>query len=207
MVELCIAGLELKPVPRSFVSRSTVDVARDLVGCLLAVQDPDGLILGRIVETEAYAGADDPASHAAKRRSGRVTVMWGEPGRAYVYTSYGLHSMLNVVAKADGGVGAVLVRALEPLAGEHIMRARRVLVPEGKFCSGPGLLCRAAGITGADHGCDMIGGHRLMLAMGNRPERLIASERIGIRCGRELPWRFFDGDSKSVSAHRRGISL
>jgi DNA-3-methyladenine glycosylase len=199
--------VELKPIPRSFLNRSTVDVARDLVGCHLVVQDPKGLIVGRIVETEAYTGPDDPASHAAKRRSGLVTAMWGESGRAYVYTSYGLHSMLNVVAKSDGGVGAVLVRALEPVAGQQIMRERRMLVPEVKFCSGPGLVCRAMGITSADHGRDMIGGHRLMLSLGDRPERLIASERIGIRYGTEFPWRFFDGDSRSVSGHRRGIPL
>lgn len=204
---VAVQVFELTPISRSFLNRATVDVARDLVGCHLAVQDPKGLLVGRIVETEAYTGPDDPASHAAKRRSGLVAAMWGESGQAYVYTSYGLHSMLNIVAKIDGGVGAVLVRALEPVAGQQIMRERRMFVSESKFCSGPGLLCRAMGITRADHGHDMIAGPRLMLSTGNRPERLIASERIGIRYGTEFPWRFFDGDSRSVSAHRRGIPL
>lgn len=194
-------------MPRSFLIRPTVDVARDLVGCLLMIRDPRGAIVGRIVETEAYAGPDDPASHAAKRRTGLVSAMWGESGRAYVYTSYGLHSMLNVIAKVDGAVGAILIRALEPLAGVEILRERRNLVPDHRLCAGPGLTCRVTGITGADHGEEMISGSRFMLAMGDRPERIRGSGRIGIRDGTAFPWRFFDGNSKAVSAHRRGAPV
>ncbi|HEV2107998.1 MAG TPA: DNA-3-methyladenine glycosylase [Thermomicrobiales bacterium] len=207
MIERWPPGFDADLMRRSFLIRPTVEVARDLVGCLLLIRDPQGAIVGRIVETEAYAGPDDPASHAAKRRTGLVAAMWGESGRAYVYTSYGLHTMLNVVAKVDGAVGAVLIRALEPLAGVEILRERRGPVPDQRLCAGPGLTCRATGITAADHGEEMISGSRFMLAMGDRPERICESGRVGIRDGTEFPWRFFDGNSKAVSAHRGGIPV
>lgn len=207
MDERWYLGLDVEPMQRSFVTRPTVDVARDLIGCYLAVRDPQGVLLGRIVEVEAYAGPEDPASHAAKRRTGLVSAMWGESGHAYVYTSYGLHSMLNVVAKERGQVGALLIRALEVVAGIDIIRDRRQSVSDLRLAAGPGLICRSFGISGADHGEDMIAGPRFALATGCPPARLSASGRIGIRHATEVPWRFFDPDSRSVSAHRRGVSL
>src|SRR5215207_2667776 len=107
---------------RAFYERPTIDVAHDLLGQVLVSATTEGRTTGRIVETEAYLGADDPASHAARLRGGRVEVMWGEVGIAYVYRSYGIHAMLNVVAKPTGATGAVLIRAVQPLEGIEIMR-------------------------------------------------------------------------------------
>src|SRR5215207_761988 len=109
-------------LPREFYERPTIEVARDLLGQVVVSGGPPGRTAGRIVETEAYLGTDDPASHAARLRGGRVEVMWGEVGIAYFYRSYGIHAMLNVVAKPTGATGAVLIRAVQPLEGIEIMR-------------------------------------------------------------------------------------
>lgn len=196
-----------EPMPRSFLARSTVEVAHDLIGCYLAVNDPAGVLVGRIVEAEAYAGVGDAASHAATRRSGLVTAMWGEPGHAYVYTSYGLHSMLNIVAKPPGETGAVLIRALEVVVGADIVRERRPMVVDHRLAAGPGLLCRAFGISGADHGTETIAGFRFCLGTGRPVGPVWASGRIGIRQATAFPWRFFEAESRAVSAHRRGVDV
>lgn len=198
-------GLGSTPLELGCLRRSTVDAARDLIGVLLAVRDPVGVLVGRIVETEAYTGPGDGASHAAKRRTGVVAAMWGEPGKAYIYTSYGLHSMLNVVAKEEGETGAVLIRAMEVVAGSGVIARRRPDVPFHRLASGPGLLCRAFGITSADYGADLIRGSRFALLAGGSPPRILIGERIGITRATDLPRRFFDADSRSVSAHRRGV--
>ena len=198
---------DAEPMPRSFLARPTVEVAAALIGCFLLVRDPRGELVGRIVEAEAYTGVDDAASHAAKRRSGLVSAMWGEPGRAYVYTSYGLHDMLNIVAKPPDQTGAVLIRALDVVAGQEVVRVRRPLIPDHRLAAGPGLTCRAYGISASDHGADMIDGPRFSLAVGSPPARIHVSGRIGIRQAAERPWRFFDADSRSISAHRRGVPV
>src|SRR5688500_19338172 len=128
---------------REFYERPTIEVARELLGQVVVSTSPPGRTAGRIVETEAYLGADDPASHAARLRTGRVEVMWGEPGIAYVYRSYGIHAMLNIVTEPLGTTGAVLIRALEPMIGVDLMRVRRCLDGERLLCSGPGKLCQA----------------------------------------------------------------
>jgi DNA-3-methyladenine glycosylase len=194
-------------LPRAFFARPPVEVARALLGALLVHRTNEGTTAGRIVETEAYADASDLASHAARLKNGGVTAMWGDAGIAYVYRSYGIHAMFNVVAKPPGSTGAVLIRAAEPVMGVELMRSRRGVDGERRLAVGPGNLCQAFGIALADHGADLIESDRLWLEAGDAPNRIAAGERIGISRSIELPWRFFDADSRFVSAHRRGELL
>jgi DNA-3-methyladenine glycosylase len=190
---------------RAFYERPTVDVARDLLGQVLVSVTAEGRTAGRIVETEAYLGADDPASHAARLRTGRVEAMWGEPGIAYVYRSYGIHAMLNVVTERLGETGAVLIRALEPLVGVDLMQARRGVDADRLLCSGPGKLCQALGIALEMHGTDLVSSDRLWISPGDIPHEISTSGRIGISRGQAHPWRFWVSDNPHVSAHRRAL--
>src|SRR5256714_11196263 len=122
---------------RESFARDPVVLARDLLGRVLFYKTPEGLLAGRIVETEAYTGAADPASHAFRGLTARNAVMFGPAGHAYVYFTYGMHYCLNVTAEAPGTAGAVLLRALEPLAGVEMMRARGDHGPEHRLLSGP----------------------------------------------------------------------
>ena len=192
---------------RAFYERPTVDVARDLLGQVLVSVTSEGRSAGRIAETEAYLGAEDPASHAARLRSGRVEAMWGDPGIAYVYRSYGIHAMLNVVTEPLGKTGAVLIRALEPVTGVDLMRARRGLDDERLLCSGPGKLCQALGITLELHGTDLVTSDGLWIAPGEPPRDVSTSGRIGISRGQAHPWRFWVTGNPHDSAHRRALSL
>jgi DNA-3-methyladenine glycosylase len=133
--------------------------------------------------------------------------MWGEPGVAYVYRSYGIHAMLNVVAKETDETGAVLIRALEPVAGLDLMRQRRGVDDERLLCSGPGKLCQALGIGLDWHGADLVTGDRLWIAPGPLVSDITVSSRIGISRGLEHQWRFWETGNPHVSAHRRGIPL
>jgi DNA-3-methyladenine glycosylase len=192
---------------RTFYERPTIDVARNLLGQVLVSVTPEGRTAGRIVETEAYLGADDPASHAARLRTGRVEAMWGEPGIAYVYRSYGIHAMLNVVTEPVGSTGAVLIRALEPVIGVDLMRSRRGLDDARLLCSGPGKLCQALGIVLDMHGTDLVTSGKLWISPGETPRDVSTSGRIGISRGQAHPWRFWVTGNPHVSAHRRALSL
>jgi DNA-3-methyladenine glycosylase len=182
---------------RAFFERPTREVARDLLGQFVVTDYPEGRTAGRIVETEAYLGADDPASHAARLRQGRVEVMWGEAGIAYVYRSYGIHAMLNVVAKPAGRTGAVLI---------DLMRQRRGVEAVRLFCSGPGRLCQALGIRLDLHGADLVTSDTLWIAAGERATDVSTSGRIGISRGQEHHWRYWITGNLYVSAHRRGVA-
>jgi DNA-3-methyladenine glycosylase len=192
---------------RAFFERDTVAVARALLGCVVVSKASNGLTAGRIVETEAYSGADDPASHAAMYRTERVAVMGGEAGIAYVYRSYGVHAMLNVVAKPSGETGAVLIRALAPLVGLALMRERRGVARDTLLCAGPGRLCQALGVSLALQGTDLVAGDRLWLAAGAPPAVICAGTRIGISRAVDQPWRFWAEGDPNVSAPRRGAPL
>jgi DNA-3-methyladenine glycosylase len=189
---------------RAFFARSTIQVAKDLLGSFVIAEDESGKTAGRIVEVEAYLGPSDAASHAARLKNIRAQSMGWDPGYAYVYRSMGLHAMLNVVAKPPGAVGAILVRALEPAEGEALMRERRGVEDIKLLCSGPGKLCQALGITLDDHGVDLVDGHRIWLAPGEAVHSITAGPRIGISKNADKPWRFFETGSRFVSAHRRG---
>jgi DNA-3-methyladenine glycosylase len=176
-----------------------VEVARDLVGCVV---EHEG-VSGTIVETEAYHQTE-PACHAFTGRSARTEVLFGPPGRAYVYRSYGIHAMLNAVAEPEGTGSAVLIRALEPLAGVEAMRVRRGLERLEDLCSGPGKLCQALGIGLDLNGTDLQDGPIRILgpAVDAPGPQLTESVRIGITKAADLPWRFSAPGSRFVSRPR-----
>ena len=185
---------------REFFARDPVVLARELLGRILFYRTPEGLLAGRIVETEAYRGEADAASHAFRGRTTRNSVMFGPAGHAYVYFTYGMHYCLNVTAAIPGTAGAVLLRALEPLAGTDLMRARGDHGPESRLLSGPGKIGRAFGLTLNDNGRDFTRGP-LGIAAGTppSPSQIAASRRIGISRAVELPYRFAVIGSRSVS--------
>jgi DNA-3-methyladenine glycosylase len=171
------------------LSEDVVEAAQELLGCWLV----RGERRARIVETEAYA-PDDPACHAYRGMTRRNAPMFGEPGFAYVYFTYGNHWMLNVVAHAAGEAAAVLIRAAEPVQGLEEMRQLRRGLKDTELLNGPGKLAQAFGITGADNGVWLFGEDGLRIEPGEPPARVVAGPRIGISQGTELPWRFMDAD-------------
>lgn len=190
---------------RAWFARPTTEVATDLIGCLLISDLASGRTVGRIVETEAYCGPSDPASHSSWMRTERVAAMARTPGLAYVYRSYGIHAMLNVVAKPEGDTGGILIRAVEPLTGLDLMVTRRDLTSIPLLCAGPGRLCQAFGITLDDHGTDLVAGSRIWFEPGVPPAAVSASGRIGISRGTEHQWRFFEAGSRFVSGRPGGL--
>ena len=169
---------------RGFFTRSVHEVAPELVGCMLLV---DG-VGGRVVEVEAY-DADDPASHGFKGRTARNTAMFGPAGHAYVYRSYGVHWCLNLVCGPEGRAEAVLVRALEPLAGLESMRARRGRKDDRLLCAGPGRLCEALAITDRHDGLPLDRAPFELQAAGHDAE-IARGPRVGITRATDLPWRY-----------------
>ena len=183
-----------------------MEVARRLLGHIL-VSDVGGSrrrTAGRIVEVEAYVGPHDPASHAyGHRRTARTEQMYGPPGTAYVYFTYGMHWCLNAVTEAEGYPAAVLIRALEPLEGLVTMRRRRRGVADSRLCSGPARLCEALGVTGALNGAPLQGGRLRIVRNRARPREVaVAGPRIGITRATDWALRFCYQDSPWVSAAR-----
>lgn len=176
---------------------SPVQVARDLLGCLLVSRRDDGLTAGLIVETEAYGGPEDAASHAAFRRSGPVVAMWGAPGTAYVYVAYGIYPCFNVVTGAPGEASAVLVRAIEPVAGLELMEQRRGTTG-ARVAAGPGRLSIALGISLEDNGRPL-DRPPLWLQPGLRPWGFVSGTRVGVRRAADRPWRFAVAGHPAVS--------
>ncbi|HEY3866252.1 MAG TPA: DNA-3-methyladenine glycosylase [Solirubrobacteraceae bacterium] len=210
-------GVQLDPLPAVFYARPVLEVARDLIGCVVEYRRPrEPSCSGVIVETEAYHDSE-PACHAFVGLTPRTRTLFGPPGRAYVYRSYGIHAMLNAVCEPEGVGAAVLIRALEPLAGIEAMRARRSLAGTGmetamrdeELCSGPGKLTQALGIEISENGGDLARGpvcirpreaHRSEI--GQRGPNIVASTRIGITKAVELPWRFSVAGNRHVSRSR-----
>ena len=176
-------------------------VARALIGAVVR----HGETAGVIVETEAYHESE-PACHAYIGRTPRTLTLFGPPGRAYVYRSYGVHAMLNAVSEPDGIGAAVLIRALEPLDGIELMRARRGREALEELCSGPGKLTQALGIELVHNGGDLgVGPVTISLAAGLSPE-IAVSRRIGITKAVDLPWRFSMRGSRFVSRGSAGAA-
>lgn len=192
-------------LPRRFYLRPAPVVARDLLGCLVVTRRGAVVTAGRIVETEAYLGPEDEASHAAFR-PGSHGLLYGEGGRAYVYLNYGMHRLLNAVANPAGRPGCVLIRALEPVAGLGTMAQRRgVARGSARLATGPGNLTRALGITLGDNGADLTAG-RLTIEPPDRPRefRIASGRRVGITraVGRRL--RFWIAGHPCVSGGPQG---
>lgn len=193
------------PLPRPFYRRPALAVARDLLGCVLVSRLGGALTAGRIVETEAYLGPEDAASHAAFRPGSRA-LFYGDGGFAYIYLNYGMHHCLNAIAGPAGVAGCVLLRALEPVAGLRAMARRRGVPPDSpRLASGPGNLTRALGITARHNGADLTRG-RLTIEPpdGPRDFRLATGPRVGISRATARPLRFWIAGNRYVSAARAG---
>jgi DNA-3-methyladenine glycosylase len=183
-------------VNRGFFDRSVHEVARELIGCELRVGETAGLI----IETEAYEESD-PACHAYVGKTARNEVLFGPPGYAYVYLSYGIHSLLNFVTEPEGRASAVLIRALEPTEGIEVMRERRSRDEIEQLCSGPGKLSEALGVGLSLNGSDLFR-PPFELSESDRAmteAAITASPRIGITKAAELPWRYSVAGSRFVS--------
>jgi DNA-3-methyladenine glycosylase len=180
---------------RDFYARNTLEVARGLLGRRL-VRTLDGQrVGGPIVEVEAYVGADDLASHAARGQTPRNRAMFGRAGHAYVYFIYGMYHCLNVVTEAEGYPAAVLIRAIEPVEGVQVMAVRRPGRPRSQLANGPGKLCQALAIGRDMDGLDLTAGVELWLEAGQPvdPQLVQATPRVNVRGDRRartMPWRF-----------------
>lgn len=192
--------------PRRFFARDTVTVARALLGQLFFHDTPEGRRAGQIVEVEAYAGPQDPASHAFRGPTARSRIMFGPAGYLYVYFIYGIYFCCNVVTEGEGRPGAVLIRGLRPLAGVDIMRAEQPHRPLHRLANGPGKVCRALAITLAHNGRDLVHGSIGIAPLtGAGNERIVAGPRIGITRGTELPYRFWLRPSASPAGRSREL--
>lgn len=194
----------MKALPEAFYRRPVLEVAPDLIGCTVIHEGVSGVI----VECEAYHEIE-PASHAFVGLTPRTSTLFGPPGRAYVYRSYGVHALLNAVCEPEGVGAGVLIRALAPVRGIERMRARRGPVGEGprgdrELCSGPGKLSQALGIALSDNGRSLRSGPLRILERAEawrRPE-IVSGPRVGINRAVELPWRFCASANGHVSRPR-----
>jgi DNA-3-methyladenine glycosylase len=213
-------------MPREFFARPSVPVAPDLLGCVLEHQTEAGLVAVELTEVEAYAGASDPASHAYRGKTARNAVMFGPPGHAYVYFTYGMHFCVNLVCLGNGSASAVLLRAGRVIEGEELARTRRTggprrvrrdrsprgktVVPYRDLARGPARLCQALDIDRSLDGADVcVPDSPLRMrwpdasTTGRSAERKVASgPRVGISVAAEVPWRFWIEGEPTVSAYR-----
>ena len=181
------------PLDTAFFARPVAEVAPDLLGCLIEVGD----LAGEIVEVERYQ-QDDPASHSFRGATPRASVMFGPPGRLYVYRSYGIHWCANVVCEPEGSGAAVLIRAVSPTRGLDVMRERRGTAETHNLCSGPGRLCQAFGIDGSMN-ATLLGQGPVRISAGSPVSDIAVGPRIGISLAAEKPWRFGVAGSPHLS--------
>ena len=199
-------------LPRSFFGRSSVEVAPALLGCVLRHQSPDGPVAARLTEVEAYRGSGDPASHAYRGKTRRNAVMFGPPGHAYVYFTYGMHFCVNLVCLPAGTAEAVLLRAGEIVEGAALARRRRPAARAGHdLARGPARLCQALaidrGLDGADV-CDPAAPLRILAAAPVRPPDPAAirtGPRVGVASAAEVAWRFWVDGDPTVSVYRPAV--
>ena len=195
------SGSSARPLDRGFYARGALEVAPELLNKVLVA--PDGRA-GRIVEVEAYRGADDPGSHGFRGRTKRNATMFGPPAHLYVYFTYGMHWCANVVAETDGVAAAVLLRALTPLAGLDAMYEARgpAARRDRDLCSGPAKLTQALGIDGSLDGSDLVTRDRGVTVVDDGtlpPQAPAVTTRIGLTSGADLPWRFHVEGTPDIS--------
>jgi DNA-3-methyladenine glycosylase len=212
-------------IPREFFARRSVQVAPDLLGCVLEHETADGLVAVELTEVEAYAGRSDPASHAYRSRTQRNAVMFGPPGHAYVYFTYGMHFCVNVVCSGEeDSASAVLLRAGVIVVGEDLARARRTRGPVSgspvsdsrarivsrDLARGPARLCQALGIDRSLDGADVcVAGSALRMRAGaGNPARsatIVTGPRVGVSSAADIPWRFWYEGDPTVSVYRAHV--
>jgi DNA-3-methyladenine glycosylase len=202
-------------IQRDFFARYSVEVAPDLLGCVLEHETAGGLVAVELTEVEAYAGQSDPASHAYRGKTRRNAVMFGPPGHAYVYFTYGMHFCVNMVCLGeDGSASAVLLRAGAVVAGEDLARARRTrgaaCIASRDLARGPARLCQALDIDRSLDGADVCAADSpLRVRAGARhPARsgqIVTGPRVGVSSAAEIPWRFWYEGEPTVSAYRAHV--
>ncbi len=202
-------------IPRNFFARPSVEVAPDLLGCVLEHETADGLVAVELTEVEAYAGRSDPASHAYRGKTARNAVMFGPPGHAYVYFTYGMHFCVNVVCQGEeGSASAILLRAGRVIAGEELACARRTrgttAIAPRDLARGPARLCQALGIDRSLDGADVCvaeSGLRMRAGAGNpvRSAKIVTGPRVGVSRAAEIPWRFWYEGDPTVSVYRAHV--
>jgi DNA-3-methyladenine glycosylase len=200
------SGSDVAPDLRALLAGPVVTAARGLLGCILSAGD----VSVRITETEAYAGTvGDPASHAHRGRTQRNAVMFGPPGHAYLYFTYGMHWCMNVVSGPEGQASAVLLRAGEVVAGPDVARARRPAVRRDvDLARGPARLCSALGLDGSAYGAFLLDDGPVSLSLASAPVApglISAGPRVGVNGAHDLPWRFWITDEPTVSSYRRHV--
>jgi DNA-3-methyladenine glycosylase len=203
------------PIPRDFFARHAVEVAPDLLGCVLEHETADGLVAVELTEVEAYEGRSDPASHAYRGKTRRNAVMFGPPGHAYVYFTYGMHFCVNLVCLGEeGSASAVLLRAGAVIAGEELARARRTRgtasVASRDLARGPARLCQALDIDREFDGADVCAADsplRVRAGAGNpvRSAKIATGPRVGVSSAAEIPWRFWFEGEPTVSVYRAHV--
>ncbi|MBS3089760.1 DNA-3-methyladenine glycosylase [Candidatus Pacearchaeota archaeon] len=188
-------------ISHKFYLQPTIEVAKQLLGCILVHETEEGLMAGKIVETEAYL-QDDPACHAYRGQTKRNETMFGLPGRAYIYFTYGMYHCFNVVTQPKGVGEAVLIRALEPLRGIDIMKINRKIEDIKNLCSGPAKLVIAMGIDKNYNGISLASGnltiHKREIKLSE--DKIFATTRIGISRGQEMPLRFYIKNNEFISS-------
>ena len=216
------------PIARDFFARHAVEVAPDLLGCVLEHETADGLVAVELTEVEAYEGRSDPASHAYRGKTRRNAVMFGPPGHAYVYFTYGMHFCVNLVCLGEDSASAVLLRAGAVIAGEDLARARRTRgaasVASRDLARGPARLCQALDIDRALDGADVCAADSplqvragasnparsaTVLTRGDdppgTPRRIMTGPRVGVSRAAEIPWRFWFEGEPTVSLYRAHV--
>jgi len=207
-------------IPREFFARPSVQVAPELLGCVLEHQTADGLVAVELTEVEAYMGAEDPASHSYRGKTARNAVMFGPPGHAYVYFTYGMHFCVNLVCLLQDSASAVLLRAGRVVEGEELARARRtrgaVPVPFRNLARGPARLCQATAIDRSQDGADVCTAGLPLRVRWGQPgagttarsgeRKVVSGPRVGISAAAEVPWRFWFEGEPTVSAYKPHVA-